>query len=116
MGAAMLAGWRERGLSRCVVVEPMNAVVKGGGVEHVRAGDRVDRLAQARPVVRGARLDGDVADRVAVLDLDQVDRADRPAGVSDRARHLAEHARPVIDLDPEGEAVLSTRCGRHLSG
>ena len=50
---------------------------------------------------------------VGAFDLDQVDRADRATGVADRARDLAQHARPVIDLDPEGEAVLSTGRWRH---
>ena len=48
------------------------------------------------------------------LDLDQVDRPDRPAGLADRARDLAEHPRPVLDLDPQREAVLGARCCRPL--
>ena len=58
-----------------------------------------------------AGLDGDVADRVRALDLNEVDGADRAAGLADRARDLAEHPGPVIDLDPEGEAVLGAGCG-----
>ena len=45
--------------------------------------------------------------------LDQVDGADRPAGVADRARDLAEHPRSMVDLDPEGEAVLGARRAGH---
>ena len=41
MGAAMLAGWRERGLSRCVVIEPSGAVSAGDGIEVVRSADAV---------------------------------------------------------------------------
>ena len=37
MGGAMLAGWRERGLSRCVVVDPAGVVEQGNGVELVRS-------------------------------------------------------------------------------
>ena len=37
MGAAMLAGWRERGISRCVVIDPSSAVAGGEGVDVVRA-------------------------------------------------------------------------------
>lgn len=37
MGGAMLAGWRERGISRCVVIDPAGDVVQGDGVELVRA-------------------------------------------------------------------------------
>jgi hypothetical protein len=59
-----------------------------GAVEHVRAGYRVDRVGQYRPVGRVTGLDGDVTDRVPSLDLHQVDRTDRGAGVSDRTRTL----------------------------
>lgn len=41
MGNAMLDGWRERGLSRCVVVEPAANVAEGQGVEQVRSADAV---------------------------------------------------------------------------
>lgn len=37
MGGAMLAGWRERGLSRCVVIDPAGDVAVGDGVELVRS-------------------------------------------------------------------------------
>ncbi len=37
----MLAGWRERGLSRCVVVEPAGAVAPGDGIEMVRSAEAV---------------------------------------------------------------------------
>ena len=49
----------------------------------------------------------------ALADLDEVDRADRPAGVADRARDLPEHARAVVDLDADGQAVLGGRGGAH---
>ncbi len=37
MGGAMLAGWRERGLSHCVVIDPATEHGKVGGVERVRS-------------------------------------------------------------------------------
>lgn len=47
MGGAMLAGWRERGISRCVVVDPAGDVAPGNGVELVRSA--VDIPAEFRP-------------------------------------------------------------------
>ena len=55
-------------------------------------------------VARG--VDRDVAQRVAAFERDEVDGADRGAGRPDRAGDLAEHPRPVVDLDPQGERVL----------
>lgn len=47
MGGAMLAGWRERGISRCVVVDPAGGVAAGDGVELVRSA--ADVPADFRP-------------------------------------------------------------------
>ncbi len=55
------------------------------------------------PVLLAGGVDGDVAQRVAAVDLDQVDRADHPAGVADRARH-----RPSMP----GVSSISTRIVR----
>ncbi len=87
-----------------------------GGVEHARARDPVHGVGQPRPVGRVAGLDGDVADRVRALDLHEVDRADRPARLTDRARDLSEHPRQVVDLHAQREAVLSARGRRHGGG
>lgn len=51
MGAAMLAGWRERGLSRCVVIEPSGAVPEGDGVEVVRTASAVPQDFRPAAVV-----------------------------------------------------------------
>ena len=52
-------------------------------------------------------VDGDVAQRVLVLDLDEVDRADRRRPRSPIALgHPAEHAGLVVDLDADREGVL----------
>lgn len=37
MGSAMLAGWRERGMSRCVVIDPSGPAHFGDGIEVVRS-------------------------------------------------------------------------------
>ena len=87
-----------------------------GGVEHARAVDRVDGVGEPRPVRGVGGLDRDVADRVRALDLDEVDRADRAAGRADGAGHLAEHPGPMVDLDPEVEAVLGARSAHDEAG
>jgi hypothetical protein len=52
--------------------------------------------------------------RIRLLaDLDEVDRADAAAGVADRARDAPEHARLVVDLHPQGQAVLGGGCAAH---
>ena len=79
-----------------------------GGVDHRRAVDGVDRLDDLAAVLVARGVDGDVAQRVAALERDEVDGADRAAGVADRARDLAEHAGAVVDLDADRQGVL---CG-----
>ena len=80
-----------------------------GGVEHPRALDRVHAA-----VSRGqsdASLVSTVMSRIVCQRLDphEVDRADRPARLADRARDLSEHPRQVVDLHAQREAVLSAR-------
>jgi hypothetical protein len=53
-----------------------------------------------------ARGDGDVAHGLVVVDRDQVDGADRPARLADRAGHPAEHSGLVLDLHADRERVL----------
>lgn len=51
MGAAMLAGWRERGLSRCIVIEPAGTMVTGDGIEVVSSAAAVPIDFQPEAVV-----------------------------------------------------------------
>ena len=85
-----------------------------------RARDRVHGIGEARPVAGVARIDGDVAHGVRLVNGDEVDSADHSPGVADRRGDLAQHPRNVVDLDPQGEAVLGARggghSGRHLMG
>ena len=74
----------------------------------VGAVDRVDRRDDLRAVLVAGGVDRDVAQRVAAVERDEVDRADRAAGVADGGRDLAEHAGPVVDLDADRQGVL---CG-----
>ena len=57
-----------------------------GRVDHLGAVDRADRREDALPVVAAGGVDDDVAHAVAGVDLDEVHRADDPAGLADRAR------------------------------
>jgi hypothetical protein len=84
-------------------VHPQRAV---GRVDHLRALDRVDRGHDRAAVLVARRVDGDVPERVAALERHEVDGADRAAGVADRARDLAEHAGPVVDLYTQRQRVL----------
>ena len=78
-----------------------------------RAVDRVDGGDDLRAVLVAGGVDGDVAQRVAAVEADQVDGADRAAGVADRARDLAEHAGAVVDLDADRQGVLGGGRSRH---
>ena len=78
-----------------------------GGVDHLGAVDRADGVGDRRSTWSVAgRVDGHVAQRVEVVDRDQVDRADRPARLADRGRDAAEHARPVVDPHAQDEGEL----------
>ena len=51
MGGAMLAGWRERGLSRCVVVDPACSLPASPGIEIVASGAAIPTAFQPQAVV-----------------------------------------------------------------
>jgi hypothetical protein len=70
-----------------------------GGVQDTRARNRIDGVGEPRPVAGVAGLDGDVADRVRLIDGHQVDGPDRRPGVADRRCDLAEHPGHMVDLD-----------------
>ena len=84
-----------------------------GGVDHLRAGDLADGVGDRAYVVLPGCVDGHVAQRVRVIDRDEVDRADRPAGLTDRGRDPAEHPRPVVDPNTQDERELGGRGQRH---
>ncbi len=67
---------------------------------------RVDRRDDAVAVLGARGVDGDVAQGVAVVDLDQVDGADRAARVADRGGHAAEAPGLVLEAHADGERVL----------
>ena len=50
------------------------------------------------------------------VERDEVDGADRAAGVADRAGDLAEHSGAVVDLDADGQGVLRGRGSSHGRG
>jgi hypothetical protein len=87
-----------------------------GRVDHFRALDGADRGGDGFPVRLAGGVDGDVAKRVRIVDRDQVDRADRAAGLADRAGDAAEHAGTMGDADPEDEGVLRGGVGGHRVG
>ena len=76
---------------------------------------RADGLDDPVLVRLVAGVDGDVADHAAVVERDQVDVADRAAGLADRGGDAPEHARPVVDPDADGERELG-RGGRGHGG
>ena len=84
-----------------------------GGVDHLGAGERVDRRDDLLPVVSAGGVHNDVAQAVAAVDLHQVDGADDAAGLADRAGQQPEHALRVVDLDADREAVLRAWGGAH---
>ena len=72
------------------------------------------------PVLLAGGVDGDVAHACAPASTSTRSTAPiTPPALADRAGHPPEHARPVIDLDADGEAVLRAGGGAHgalLSG
>ena len=88
-----------------------------GAVDASGGGDDLLRVVGPRSV------DRHVAQRVRVVDRDQVDRAERPAGLAYRGRDPAQHAGPVVDphAQDERELGLERRCdavnldGRHAA-
>jgi hypothetical protein len=77
-----------------------------GRVENLGALDRVDGLDDRVRVIGAGGVDRHVAQRVLVVDRDQVDRPDRPTRLADRRRDAAEHPRPVVDPHPQEEREL----------
>ena len=80
-----------------------------GAVDDLGALDGVDRAAIAPPCSSPAVVDGDVAQRVPVVERDQVDGADRAAGLADRGGDPAEHAGAVVDRARGGRASTAPR-------
>ena len=66
-----------------------------GDVLDLDAVDRADALDDPLEVVGVGRVDGDVAHLGRLLDADEVDRAERAAGLADRLREPCERARGV---------------------
>jgi len=86
-----------------------------GGVHHANVVHRGDSGHHLRRVLEPAGVDGDVAHRVPRLECEQLDGRDRPARLADRARHPAEHAGAVLDLNPDRDRVLRAGDGgRHF--
>ena len=84
-----------------------------GGVDHLRSGDRFDRGDDLVPVLLTRSVDDDVAHAVALVHLDQIDRADDAAGLRDRGGQQAERAVRVVEPDADSQAVLRDGCGAH---
>ena len=87
-------------------------------VRSVASSTRAPSTASTASVSRGqspASPVSTVMSRIVCVpvDLDEVDGADRAAGLADRARDLAEHPGQVVDLDAQREAVLGAGCGGH---
>ena len=80
-----------------------------GGVDDLGPVDAVHRAHDVVAVRLAAGVDRDVAHRVAVGELDEVDRADLRAGLADRAGDPAEHAGPVGQAHPQDQRVLRLR-------
>jgi len=82
-------------------------------IRNVRAVHRLHGRHDRLPRLLARRVDRDVAQRVRVLDGEQVDRADGRAGLADRGRHAAEHAGAVGDSDAQDERELGGGGRRH---
>ena len=63
-----------------------------GRVDHLHAGDRLDRLEDPAPVFAVGRVHHDVSDAGARVGLDQIDSRHHAAGLADRARDLPHRA------------------------
>jgi len=77
-------------------------------VHDLHAGDPADLLDDLLAVLLVARLERDVARDRRLPDLHEVDRADVAAGLADGRGDPPEHAGPVRDLEPDGQAVART--------
>ena len=76
---------------------------------------RAHRLRDAGDVLLVDREDRHVADLLAVLEPDEVDRVEEPARLADRAGHPRERARAVVEMHAEGgaERRRGVRDGAH---
>ena len=109
------------GLQRVLVVlldlaADVHAQRAVGGVDDVGALDLVDGGDDLGAVLVAGGVDGDVAQRVAAGEADEVDGADRAADVADGARDLPQHAGAVVDLDADRQGVLGGGRSRHGGG
>jgi hypothetical protein len=85
------------------------------------AGHLADRGNDALEVLRAGGQHCDVADLLVVLDPDEVDRVQKPAGDGDRLRELCKRAGTVREVNAQGRAELRGRvssgrladCDRH---
>ena len=84
-----------------------------GPVDDLGALDAADGLDDAALVRLVARVDREVAQDVVAVGLDEHDVADRAAGLADRGRDAAEHARAVVDPHAQREGVLGGGGLRH---
>lgn len=73
-----------------------------GGVLDLDAVLGADRRGDQGDVRLVRCEDRDVADLLAVLDADEVDRVERPADLADRSGEPAEGAGAVVEVDAEG--------------
>jgi hypothetical protein len=84
-----------------------------GGVDHLHAVEPLDRVDDPLPVLLAGGVNDDVAQALAAVDLDQVNRADEAPGLADRRREHPEHAGRVVDLDAHRETVLGAGRAAH---
>jgi hypothetical protein len=82
-------------------VEQEGAVGDVLDLDPVEGAHRLDDAGEVRFIV-GEH--GDVADLLAALDPDEVDRAEQAAGFGDRRRKPGERSRPVLQVDAERRA------------
>ncbi len=75
-----------------------------GDVLDLDARQRVHGGDDLLDVVGARGVDRDVADLLALLDPHEIDRAQVAARVADRARHVGERTRAVVQMHPQGRA------------
>ncbi len=107
MGAAMLSGWRERGLSRCVVIEPAGGVVEGDGVQAVSAAAAIPVEFRPEAVVIAVKPQV-AADAVppAMASFGEAVVLSIMAGKTVKAIERLAGARPVVRAMPNTPAAV----------
>ena len=70
-----------------------------------------DGLDDPLDVVLVVREHRHVTDLLPVLDADEVDRIEQPAGTGDRLGQQRERSRPVLEVDAQGRAEGRRRMG-----